>query len=600
MTQENTKGQVNVASNSLIKRLCEQIDSTGSFSEIVIVVGHKKENLINHVNEFTGHLNITFVSNDIYDKTNNIYSLYLVKERLISSDCVIFESDLILKDGIINRFVSSSAENTVMLARYESWMDGTVVELAEDYKIVKFIPGNSLDYLLKHRYFKTVNVYKFSHEFSKKHYVPFLEAYINSFGANSYYEEVLKVISFLEHTNLIGHVLTDEEFWYEIDDQHDLLNAESIFATGENKYDQIMSRYGGYWRFPSLVDFCYLVNPYYPNKRLVQELQASFDSLLREYPSGHGVQRLMAARNFGVSKENVVVGNGGTELITSFAKSLKLKGARKRVGIILPTFEEYWRQFDNEGFQIIPYHTKNPFEYTLDELLPFLDNIDILILINPDNPSGNTLGSDDVFELIEKAADSNVDILVDESFMDFADEVNYFTLIDDNLLSTHKNLFVLKSISKSYGVPGLRLGVLFSSNEVVLNKVMNNLSIWNINSFAEKYLDISFKYRKIYSDSRLLIADSRNTLLEMLSKVKFLRPFPSQANYLLCEVDTNYINSRELVVKLLDDHNLLIKDCSTKRGFEGQSFVRIAVRSEKDNKKLMRALLDIQVEVVMR
>ena len=590
LTESTTKGQLSFGNNSLIIRLLEQIKRTEVFEEVIIVVGYQKENLIDHINGSFQGLKVSFVANDIFDETNNIYSLYLAKHFLTASDCVIFESDLVLDEDIIKRFVSSDHQNSVMLAKYESWMDGTVVELGKNDKILKFISGKALEFERQSDYYKTVNVYKFSKDFSKNHYVPFLEAYITSFGKNSYYEEVLKIISFLEHTDLNGYILDSRESWYEIDDQHDLFNAEAVFGDPEERLDNLMSRYGGYWRFPEVVDFCYLVNPYYPGNQLIEELKGNFEELLRQYPSGHLVQSLLAARNFGVEKSNVIVGNGGTELIKAYAETIRSENSKKRIGIILPTFEEYWRQFDNEYFEIVPLKTEEPFNYNLEDILDFMSNIDTLILINPDNPSGNTLTNVELIKILDKSTQLNVSILVDESFIDFADDNSYFTLIEDKILGEYKNLHVLKSISKSYGVPGLRLGVLFSGNTNTLQDIREKLSIWNINSFAEFYLDVAYKYRKDYSESRLLISEARYDFMEMLKEVPWIKVFPSQANYVLCKLLTDNFNSRELTKILLSEHNILIKDCAPKLGFEGKSYVRIAVRDRSDNSKLVAAL----------
>lgn len=130
-------------------------------------------------------------------------------------------------------------------------------------------------------YYKTVNIYKFSKEFLRNSYVPFLEAYSKALGNNEYYEQVLRVITLLERCELKGLPLEGER-WYEIDDIQDLDIAETIFAE-QDQLQRYQKRYGGYWRFPKLKDFCYLVNPYFPPQKMCEELQANFNVLLREY-----------------------------------------------------------------------------------------------------------------------------------------------------------------------------------------------------------------------------------------------------------------------------------------------------------------------------
>ena len=183
---------------------------------------------------------------------------------------------------------------------------------------------------------KTVNIYKFGRHFSRTHYVPFLEAYSKALGNNEYYEQVLRVIAMLDDPEIRAKRLSGQ-LWYEIDDIQDLDIASSMFAQDPDLRVSLMQgRYGGYWRYPQLLDFCYLVNPYFPPQRLIDEIQANFTSLLTQYPSGMRVNALLAARNFAVHQQNILVGNGAAELIK--ALMARLEGA---TGFIRPTFEEY-------------------------------------------------------------------------------------------------------------------------------------------------------------------------------------------------------------------------------------------------------------------
>ncbi|MDR2398335.1 MAG: hypothetical protein LBD74_06200 [Spirochaetaceae bacterium] len=151
-----------------------------------------------------------------------------------------------------------------VVAKWEAWMDGTVVELSGNNEIAAFIPKKSFVYPNKDRYYKTVNIYKFSQEFSAQVYVPFLTAYTQAMGMNEYYEQVLRVITTLDTCDLKAFVLSTQR-WYEIDDAQDKDIAQVLFAEDPGKQlDLLARRYGGYWRFPGLWDFCYLVNPYLP------------------------------------------------------------------------------------------------------------------------------------------------------------------------------------------------------------------------------------------------------------------------------------------------------------------------------------------------
>jgi histidinol-phosphate/aromatic aminotransferase/cobyric acid decarboxylase-like protein len=156
------------------------------------------------------------------------------------------------------------------------------------------------------------------------------------------------------------------------------------------------------------------------------------------------------------------------------------------------------------------------------------------------------------------------------------------------ILENYPHLIIIKSISKSYGVPGLRLGLAASSDTEVISSLRKNMAIWNINSFAEFYLQIYSKYANDYAMACHHFIEERKRFYQELQNINYLRVIPSQANYFLCEVIEKY-TATELVEKLLK-HNILLKDCSKKAGFEGQDYVRIAIRNSKDNDCLIKAL----------
>src|SRR5690606_26076470 len=243
----------------LINRLLNQLEKY-NLDRIIIVTGYKEENLKSHIESLSIKTPIIYVSNVDYDKTNNIYSLYLANKYLVEQDTILFESDLIFEDKALEKIINSPIPNVVLVAKYQSWMDGTVVQLNGKNEITSFINKAGFNYKNKDTYYKTVNIYKFSTEFLKNQYIPFLEAYCRAVGHNEYYEQVLGVINSLEKAHLKALAL-DNEKWYEIDDIQDLDIAEALFASEEDQLPLFQKRYGGYWRFPHLLDFCYLVNP---------------------------------------------------------------------------------------------------------------------------------------------------------------------------------------------------------------------------------------------------------------------------------------------------------------------------------------------------
>jgi len=586
LTKDNTKCMVKVNGVTMIERMIKQLDKL-NLSSIIIVIGYKGKELIEYISTLNIKTPIIYVNNEIYYKTNNIYSLYLARNYLLQEDTILIESDLIFEDSVLNKIVEDPYPSLALVAKYESWMDGTVVTLDEDNNIKSFIDKKHFDFRDIQSYFKTVNIYKFSKEFSNTHYVPFLEAYSKALGNNEYYEQVLKVITLLDKPEIKATILGNES-WYEIDDVQDLDIAESIFTSStEDKLLRIQSRYGGYWRYPGLIDFCYLVNPFYPSQKLLDEIKVNFERLICEYPSGMNVNSLLVAKYFGLNKDHIVVGNGAAELIKSLME--KFVG---RIGMVRPTFEEYPNRKKPED--IIVYYPDNiNFTYTATDLINFYNdkNISTLLLINPDNPSGNYIKREDVLKIAKWAREKEITFVVDESFVDFVDIEESGTLLEEEILENNPNLIVIKSISKSFGVPGLRLGILTSYDRNLIDFLKKDVAIWNINSFAEFYLQIFEKYKSDYENAIREFKKVRVEYINKLSKIKNLRVVPSQANYVLCEVLGQH-TAKELTETLLDEHSLFIKDLSNKKGFKGQ-FIRVAVRRPEENDRLIRALEDV-------
>lgn len=583
LTQNNTKCMVKVNGIPLIDRMLRQIESR-RLSRIVVVVGYEGRKLMDHIDSLDIKTPVIYVDNPIYDKTNNIYSLSLAKDYLCEEATLLFESDLIFEDSLIDVLLEDPRDTLALVDKYENWMDGTCVKLSEDDTIEAFVPGKKFKFEEKDEYYKTVNIYKFSREFSRDYYVPFLQAYTKALGDNEYYEQVLRVITMLDKPVIKAKRLEDQA-WYEIDDIQDLDIAASIFMPdAEERVSLLQGRFGGYWRYPKLVDFSYLVNPYFPPQRMMDEIKANFEKLLTQYPSGMRVNSLLAAKNFGVHQENIVVGNGAAELIKSY-----MAGLAGRVGVIRPTFEEYPNRY-SQAETVVYVPESEDFTYDADDVTAYFDGkgIQTLIIVNPDNPTGNYLCRGDLLKLVEWTKKKDIKLLVDESFVDFADEQNP-TLMKQGFITENPHLSVMKSISKSYGVPGLRLGVLASGDAGLVADMKKDVAIWNINSFAEFYMQIAEKYQKNYEEALIKIRKERKRFEDALNKISGIRAIPSQANYIMIEV-MGGMSASELTKRLMFAHNLFVKDLSGKMKRGGRQFIRVAVRNMEDNDRLIAAL----------
>ncbi len=578
-TKGQTKCMVHVGGKTLLEHAANALKAAGVY-KLTIVVGHAAQGLMDFAKENLSDMELHFIENRDYAVTNNIYSLYLARDVLAEDDTILLESDLIFEPQLITNLLACKEPNVVTVAKYEQWMDGTVTRVSEHNHILEFIDKSDFRFDKADEYYKTVNIYKFSRAFSREKYIPFLTAYITAYGKNQYYESALKAIAHLSHAELSAYKL-EHLRWYEIDDAQDLDIADTIFAPDSERLDRYCRHFGGFWRFPELVDFCYLVNPYFPPKEMEEKFKFFFSHLVREYPSGMYVQKINAGRMFGVDESRIVVGNGAAELIAALGRLL-----RGKMALSIPSFHEYVRCFENCEITRL-YSAADGYTLNKARLIDAARTHDVLAIVNPDNPTGAFLTEAELFEILDVCKKENTRCIVDESFIDFADSAVRYTLIRDEILQRYPNLIVIKSISKSYGVPGVRLGVLANNDPAFLRQMQDAMAIWNINSFGEYFLQTITLFQKRYAAACDAIAAQRAALTRALSAFPFLKVYPSQANYVMAELKG--LSSRRLAEYLLKEHSLLIKDLSPKEGFDG-SFVRLSVRDEADNAKLISAL----------
>lgn len=586
LTKECTKCMVKINGITLIERMLRQLDRYG-MDRIIIVTGYKGDILKDYVQNLRINTPVVFVDNSDYRHTNNIYSLWLTREFLEEMDSLVLESDMIFEDRVIEKMLAVDNGCGTFVARPRPWMDGSIVKLDKDNNIVYFVDDEEVKRIDPSYYHKIVSIYKFKKRYVSEKYMTYLNEYVKKNKDNNLYESLLKVID-LDVEKKIPAEILDEEQWYEINDIQDMDIAESMFADGNEKVRKYLQRYGGYWRYPAMRDFCYLVNPYFPNERFMNEMKSNFDVLVREYPSGMAVNSLLAGHFFGVRTENICVGNGTAELIKSLMENIS-----GNIGMVYPTFEEYPHR--KKDVEVIPYYVVDKdFDYSVDDIMSYYEGKDIsaIVLVNPDNPSGHFISKKDILRLEDWCRSKGRKLIVDESFIDFVEDDEWHTLLDMEVLLNHPSLIVLKSISKSFGVAGLRLGVIATADTDLIAFMKKDVAIWNINSFAEYYLQIIEKYRDDYYEAMEKFKEARRRYLDKLSKIKGFKVYPSQANYVMCHIE-NSVTSTELADILLNRYNVLIKNLASKEGLNKGNYVRLSVKSDEENDYIVNALMEI-------
>lgn len=583
LTRNNTKCMVKVNGITLIERMLNQLEMH-FFNKIIIVIGYEGKKLKEYVSSLKIKTPIEFVVNPIFDRTNNIYSLSLASDLLIEDDTILLESDLIFEDSVLLGLIEDPRRNLALVDKYESWMDGTCVLLSENDSIESFVPGKKLDFSKTKEYFKTVNIYKFSKEFSKNYYCPFLTAYQKALGENEYYEQVLRVITMLDNSPIKAKRLEGQK-WYEIDDIQDLDIAESIFTVNiDEKASKMLNRNGGYWRYPKLLDFCNFSNSYFPSTRIINEIKANFDNLITQCPSGMQVNCLLASKNFNVDIDSIVVSGDLYYFINGLLGRTRKKSIN--IGIISNDLEQYQNYFCNDNINVFGPCSLN--NYIANDVISYFDNkkIDYLLLNNPDNYLGNYISKIEVKKIVSWTKQKSIKMIIDESFVDFADDDNP-SLIDKCYLKDNPHITIIKSISKSYGVPGLHLCILVSYSKDIIAGIKSSLPICSLNSFAEFFMQIFEKYKSDYNNSLELLKNERIRFLHKLSKFDHLKVIPSKACYFLIQFDKE-IDCKIISNLLLEKFSILTKCYSS--SLTNENFLKVAIKNQVDNDKFIFAL----------
>ncbi|MCC7370240.1 MAG: aminotransferase class I/II-fold pyridoxal phosphate-dependent enzyme [Chloroflexi bacterium] len=582
-TRHSTKCMVELNGRRLVEYALDAL-IRANVERIVIVVGHGADEVRAFLGSEQAGIPVHYVTNPVYAETNNIYSLLLAREYLEQDDTLLLESDVIFEPEILLACASHPAKNVAVVAAYEPWMDGTVTVLDDDLRITRFVSKREFRRAEAASYFKTVNLYKLSRELSRSRLMPFLAAYVGMEGRGHYYEEVLRALVYMGDDNLVA-LPVGERRWYEIDDQQDLDIASVLFAPAEERFERLQKRYGGYWRFPRLKDFTYLVHPYFPSDGLREALSDAAPQLATMYPSGLAVQRSLAAGLFRCQPDQILVGNGAAELISAMLADIS-----GPVIVPTPTFEEYGHY--PEAVPMGPAALEpDTFRHDLDNLAQASrdQSAAALVLVNPNNPTGQTFRRDDILVLLETLRTQGTRLILDESFIDFVDGCQGRSLLDPETLARFPNLIVIRSLGKSHGIAGLRLGVLASGDAVLLQRIAGRLPIWNINALAEWFMQMVGRYECEYRAACHRLIENRAQLTRDLACLPGLRAIESGGNFVLCEVRPPW-TAATLGQRLLTEHWLLVKDCTGKAGLGQGQYIRVAVKSEEENAALIQAL----------
>jgi len=585
LTKDRPKPMVELLGRTLLEKTMDALIGK-KVSEIIIVVGYCKDKIIGTFGDSYKGVKITYVHNDDYYKTNNVYSLKLGLEK-VNDDLILCEGDVAFEPRMLDAIDEDAGKNLAFVSRYRSYMSGTVIKYDKTTKritelVTKANQGKSFDYSDA---YKTINIYYLTDKFIREKFKPVLELYLSTEGTSAYYELLLGVLLYMNRQDLYACDVGDIE-WFEIDDINDLEMAETVFS--DNKLGFIDRFHGGYWRYDFL-DFSYIYNAYFPNKIFYSKLSYDLPMLIGNYPSGQDkICKLLSTwyAEDVFCPGNLIVGNGASELIRIINKTIV-----EKITIPIPTFNEYENKLTGDKINYFKLPAEAGFKLIKEDFVKSVKDSksNVALIINPNNPTGAAVDREDMIWILEQLKGAIV--IVDESFIDFTGERDKYSVQD--LINKYPSLVIIRSLSKEFGIAGLRLGYLLTENKMIKDRVKEYLPIWNINSMAEYFIEHFCDYKESYDESMKNMIDNRDGLYRDLKNISYLEVIPSSAIFFLCKVKGS---AKELKQKLFDKFNILIKDCSNKKPFENENYVRISVKTVEDNKRLITALKQIELE----
>lgn len=552
---------VEIGGVKLISHLLDAI-ARAQFDEIIIVVGHGATSLAQYVNTSAPHLRVHFIENRDFGTTNNIYSLHLALQACQDwdfSELAVFESDVYVEPSTAYAYLTNpNAVDSALVSPYEYWMEGTAVTIKANGRIDAFVSKRDISRYSYSELYKTVNWYRFSRHYLRDLYMPFLAAYLSAKGKSSYYEDVLRTISPHVTDELSAYSIPASE-WIEIDDEEDLRRAEIIASKEKSRKASLLaSQYGGYWKHKCLTDLTLLENPAFPPPALMAELTQCLDRAVRGYSSKQSIVAGIAAKSLKLEAENLLVGNGASELL-----SVLFAADQCRYAIVPPYFLEFQRLLTSGRLRILDRVFPRDLLRSAYHDWPGGPDQN-LIVVNPNNPTGEMLDKAFIVDLLDRACAENRRILVDESFMDFTGEPAA-SLLSQEVIDRYPNLLVIKSLGKSHGIGGIRLGLLASSDMPLLASLRERLPIWNVSSIAEVYLDLLPKYRDDLDLSMTIIAHERRELLTRVQDLGIFAPH-SFANFVLLPLRPNSA--------------IAVQDAFYSRGFITKTIRRLGLAGE--------------------
>ncbi len=581
LTTEVPKCLVEVNGVPILFRGLRVLASAG-VTEAIIVVGHEGAQVRRRVGARFEGIDMVYVDAPSYASTNNIRSLWDAR-GYCDEDILLLEGDVVFDRRVVVR-LCEQAGSSMAVAPDEDGFSGTVVRRDDAGLVTSFILGADLgeesDHIDLH---KTVNIYLLRADALCDLIVPELCRQVEQGNVQAYYESVFRDL--VADGTLLDLVAVDVSGsrWYELDDRRDLEIAEFMFLSRDGQYDRIQTLHGSHWRY-GVVDHSYLYNLHFPPQAMLDGFGQELLDIVTNYPVGQVELDRLTAQWTGTDPAGMVVSNGAAQLIKVLGQFFVDK-----LTIPVPSFNEYENVLRPDQLDRVALDPVT-FELDLDEFAESARRAgsNAAVLVTPNNPTALAVGRGEILELARRLAEHQCRLIVDESFIEFSRAGRSASVEGD--VADHPNLVVLKSMSKVFGVAGLRLGYLLTSDHAFAAAVRAELPIWNLNGLAESFLRRVGRYRREFDASCEIVRDTCQDLFLALRDLPGLAPIRPDANFVFAKITAPGITGPALARRMYVEHGILIKDCASKTMPDAHLYLRIASRTPAENRRLVDAL----------
>lgn len=336
----------------------------------------------------------------------------------------------------------------------------------------------------------------------------------------------------------------------------------------------------------NIISFSANVNPLGISPKLKEGIAIHIDCIT-SYPDRDYVSLREAIASYcSTEVENVIVGNGSTELISLF---IQIEQPKKAM-VLGPTYSEYEREIALGGGRTIYYPLKEEMNFKLDVnhfISKLGEDIDLLVLCNPNNPTGSAIDKHEMRLILDACKEHDIFVMVDETYVEFAEDVTAVSAIP--LTRTYENIVILRGTSKFFAAPGLRLGYAICSNAALMQRMNQRKNPWTINSIAVVAGKLMFSDTDYIKATRQLISDERKRLFDIFEASDDFKPFWPSSNFMLLKILKPGLTSQELFDRCIKE-GLMIRDCST-FPYLGDNYIRFCFMKPEDNDKLVNQLL---------